>query len=78
MYIYEIFKRDYNELHTLSTDILLGKTVPLLNRHTHKALMLDNNYYARSQLMKKERRKKKQESGLDDTSLYYYPGLYLL
>ena len=32
--------------------------------------MLDNNYYARSQLMKKERRKKKQESGLDDTSLY--------
>ena len=26
MYIYEIFKRDYNELQTLSTDILLGKT----------------------------------------------------
>ena len=45
MYIYEIFKRDYNELQTLST-------------HTHKALMSDNNYYARSQLIKKQRRKK--------------------
>ena len=58
--------------------LTLGKNSSLLNRHTHKALMLDNNYYSRSQLMKKERRKKKQESGLDDTLLYYYPGLYLL
>ena len=54
MYIYEIFKRDYNELQTLST-------------HTHKALMSDNNYYARSQLI----RKQNQNSTLIKVSLAY-------